>query len=475
MKKLLKSLFLGIGIVALYSCIAESGYLIEPKNNITLAKQEEIFAYSKGVTLNEITIVAISIQNQQNYWKIQDYNPNKSQWSDWEKENRPDLYKYIDNAPSKTDRGESVSTSEMNYVLNWIHNHKGSTECDLSTYFIQNVGSHGHIYQVGPDRNGVYNTTGMNMDYFMIDGAHVPDYNAQGGPRALLVNIPLQNLVYHDSYGTVDNFKENAFEFYYITLPEDIDSEDAGKTCLYVGFDYRTTKEGNFVFNGDNIYDDWVIKIIPADSSLIEIPDIKEPSDTIISSIKEHVEINLEVENHQDWTASHLSIHVRANTDVEVFIPITPEYYCDVDDLAIVQKHKEDFMIHGGPTRLEYNINENLIYLNVKYLENGIKIWTEGINEEIIDYMKSNFNDGITFEIWNYYTISEKELRDLIKEGSIVTFKNPPELYINAYFFEDNSEEINSWDCKVEPIQNYQEPYKDYWYNNSPYNDFYKR
>lgn len=218
-----------------------------------------------------------------------------------------------------------------------------------------------------------------------------------------------------------------------------------------------------------------------------ETPDIPKADKTIPN----HVEVNLEVEKHNDYLATHLSIHVRAVTDVEVFIPVSSENYCDTDDMAIVQKHDENFMIHGGPEVTKYNINGNEVTLTVAFEESGIRVTTNGINEDVIAYLKEEYNDGITFEVWNYYNdnLNESSLKDLLDEShaTVKFLDKEPDLYVNAFFYDDtfdndewtgyNKDNANPWDCYVDIISDQSSDYKEHevgsFYNASPYNWLY--
>ena len=262
----------------------------------------------------------------------------------------------------------------------------------------------------------------------------------------------------------------------------------------YICFDfYATHPEGqdankNMDVERDWVFNDWIVKISPAylKGTTPEVtPDPEEPTlpdGPVVSpsnpKITDHVEINLEIEEHLDWLASHLSIHVRANTDVQVFIPVPVEYYCAADDLAIVQKHLDDFMIHGGPEMLEYNIDGTIVTLSVEYMEEGILVTTDGITEELINKLYGLTGDGLTFEIWNYYnpetTELNKEVIQVYLNKSTVKFlDNDPSMYINAYYFDDDHTDVNPWDCSVTPSPAYGNYTLGWWYNGAPYNRIY--
>ena len=52
--------------------------------------------------------------------------------------------------------------------------------------------------------------------------------------------IPLNNPNYHDSWGTQDQTKYDAYKYYYIEYPE-----GSGTICCYLCFDYRVKKNDN--------------------------------------------------------------------------------------------------------------------------------------------------------------------------------------------------------------------------------------
>lgn len=128
---------------------------------------------------------------------------------------------------------------------------------------------------------------------------------------------------------------------------------------------------------------------------------------------------------------SHLTMHVRSNTDVEVFIPVPAKFYCDQDDLYIYAERNKEAKYDGyyqkatlklfgdykklvqkvgeADTYVEGTLGETLVSLNIQFLpsgenqQEGIKVWTEGINETVIDYCRWNYGDGLTFDAYNYY------------------------------------------------------------------------
>lgn len=551
-RRLLNFNAMAAGMLALVFSSSCSNELEQPKipagAKSMLVKAPEMKAYSGQHFWTSAAATRAVDASWEQYKKVQD-NENKD-WNDWEKENNP-YYQYKDNAPSKTDRGESVSQAEYDYVMEYIRTHQGGDECHLTTYFIQNVGSSNDHYtyeyydaQNNVDRRAEF-TGGNQMDYLTIGDYHIGDYNASGGPRALCIDMPVNapevSPTYHDTWGTLEQTKTNAYKFFIITLPDDpIYGENAGKTAYYLGFDYQTKKweNGDIDYQGDGIYNDWVVKLTPADGSPVvspetpEVPgggDEQEPDAPVVptptpngdcilcghdhkagslceeceeegnkchgaeSNIApgtEDVEINLALDKkNDDLLESHLSMHVRTATDVEVFLPIPRQYYCEADDMAIVMQHDKEF-VHGGPYQTVYQIGEHQVTLNVEYLDNGIRIWTEGITQEVIDYCRETYNDGITFEIWNYFNdpetglpyISMDELKAYLDKATVKFLDKDPDIYVNSFGEEDDKySDTNTGgnDFHVRPDDSFKDHFNDPtdgpYYNGSDKNEIYTK
>lgn len=439
----------------------QHGFTLNPAQNpdFVIYSNGKVLATTLGTRGESGTDVTVN----GNYYKVQD-------WENTTPEHMPAEYaQYADNAPAKTDRDESVSTDEYNFVMKYLAEHpdEGGTECDLTTYFIQNVGSSYYEYKYEDfptlkDHNGAsYNLIGGNQMDFVSFSKHRNDYNAVGGPRALCVNIPIEDPTYHDSWGDVDNTKHDAYRFYVIDYN--------GEKNLYLCYDYQMTKNSEEYLEGDKVFNDWVIKIIPADGSPITTPDepdepddpIIDPIEPVVPVITDEVEVNLSVNDEKeegDYIATKLSIHIRALTDVEVFIPVKQEYYCDVDDMAIVMSHQLDpnyQYSNPGQTSITngytytYTIAGQPLNVTVTYEANGIRVKTNGVNQAMLDYLQETYQDGVTVEVWNYFNdaIPQKEDdhivrtpidRDNLKpmlDQSTVTFTSTehPAYYVNAF------------------------------------------
>lgn len=439
---------------------------------VKAVKAPDFKLYSgKTVLATTMEATRADVQVNVNYFKIQDWGGGKS---DWMRDNYPVLYQYFDNAPAQTDRQEQVSQAEYDFVMAYLaaHPNEGGTTCDLTTYFIQNVGSSYDTYHLafmnGDEVHHTVDITGGNfMDFAELTGTHINDYNATWGPRALCVDIPLTSARYHDSFYNLT--QENHYRFYVI--------EYEGKNNLYLCYDYATTKYDNGLldYQGDGVYNDWVIKIIPADGSEVTVPGGSDPNPDPVDPEqeeynfygKDHVEVNLSVNDKHDegdWIHTKLSIHVRAVTDVEVFIPVSQDYYCDADDMAIVISHSlelekyipqpstETFTITNDETAESWTVSAT-----VAFEAGGIRVTTQGMTAELQQYLQGKYGDGLTFEVWNYYNVNaiDRETLKPYLDQSTVTFTSDPTLYVNAFAALGEDDHKNPWDCTVTPPADY--------------------
>ena len=120
------------------------------------------------------------------------------------------------------------------------------------------------------------------------------------------------------------------------------------------------------------------------------------------------VEINLSLNDSHGYDVedlvSKLSIHVRYPGDVEVFIPVPKGNYCFADDFNI---REGELYILPDPEKMEFLIDGHRVTLTVAFEEDGIRVTTDGINEEVLAYCKKENGDGVNFEVYNYYGLYE--------------------------------------------------------------------
>lgn len=173
-------------------------------------------------------------------------------------------------------------------------------------------------------------------------------------------------------------------------------------------------------------------------------PSPETPEVPGIGSASNEIEVNLALDKKEsDVLESHLSIHVRKATDVEIFIPVPAQYYCKADDMEIVMKHEGNHMAHGGPTEFTWTLKDSelQVSLYVQYEEGGIRVWTDGITQEVIDWCYEKCQDGITFEVWNYFNdpetglpyLSADELKKYLDQATIKFLDEVPDYYVNSF------------------------------------------
>lgn len=172
------------------------------------------------------------------------------------------------------------------------------------------------------------------------------------------------------------------------------------------------------------------------------------------------VEVNFSINDRQyEANDTKLSIHVRDTTDVTVYIPTPADYYCDVDDMLIVQKH-DIAQAYNTTQTVDMDINGNRVSLTTTYSADGITISTNGINADVLKYLRDTYGDGLTFEINSYFAtervdadgnivkVTRDELQAMLNKATI-SFTNTPKFYLNAFGMIDGS--IISNDCSVSP------------------------
>lgn len=222
----------------------------------------------------------------------------------------------------------------------------------------------------------------------------------------------------------------------------------------------------------------------------INIPDELDPGFTIDPETPSRPQAGSEVEVNLSLNESHgyavedlvskLSIHVRYPGDVEVFIPVPQGYYCLADDFNM---REGDLYLDPQPNTTKYvigdpNIKTFEVTLTVTFEPGGIRVTTEGINEEVLEYCKKEYGDGVNFEVYNYYglyelkdeewvraengNIARKKILEYLNKATVEFLGSSdepnlvPDYYINAfkaneegYEGEEGSEGKDVYDCTV--------------------------
>ena len=369
-----------------------------------------------------------------------------------------DYYKYWNKHPEKTDRGEYVSTNEYNAVMEYLkaNPNKGWTNIDIDTYYIQYVGGSNTEYTTTDNNNAEQKVKSTeHMDQIWFGTYHIQDYNANDGKRAFINGWNLKDNTpsYHDSYGDKDNQKYNKYQYYYITYN--------GQKNLYLCFDYATEKGSGEKVEGDGIYDDYVIKIIAASEDKSEenkktdpapVPEVKP----VPGTPEVQIDFNVKDDQHQGTDTAYarnetkLSIHVRDTVDVEVYIPIAKDKYCEKDDMFVVERHQPGYWVYNGDNAegisqetVSMNIAGDDITLTISYEPAGIRVKTKGIGANALKYCRQQFGDGITFEISNYFTgfAMADDLLETLRSGNptVKFYKTDGTLISNYQYYDDQA------------------------------------
>lgn len=191
----------------------------------------------------------------------------------------------------------------------------------------------------------------------------------------------------------------------------------------------------------------------------------------------DEVEVNLAIQDvHEKYDVadlvSHLSIHVRSNTDVEVVLPVEKKWYCDQDDLYIYnERNVNDWELEEGENTLTAKIGDETVTLKVTFNDDNITITTEGINEEVLTAVTEENGDivGINFDVYNYYNRANQETTGSYAEWTLQGLKGAlddstikfvlegdqvlPDYYINAFTGDKVTDSEILRDCTVTPVE----------------------
>lgn len=496
------------------SCSNEFTPLLPDDETFSLLKAPTITAWSGDQTFPANGRMGISRATSGKYYDLSEYEQADEASFD------ENLTKYWDKRPAQSDdRGENVSQNEMDYVMAYIRAHmdEATPSNQLSTYFVQNVGS------LLPENS-------LPSGKLFIAGTEIESYSAPEGNRGLCVDVPLTGGVrYNNAKGEKVDFD---YKYMKITLPDDPKyGANAGKTAIYLITD----------FTGDGDFTDWVIKLLPGnmrngstgdgeETEEPETPEIPETPETPVpgdgdgdgEEIPSHfneVEVNLSInDTHDNYdiedVVSKLSIHVRYPHDVKVTIPVPTRFIAEADDLNIVISHPQLLESYGSEHKATYDINGNIVELTVEYVvENdftNIVVTTHGINEDVFNYCADNFGDGINFEVWNYFAWNEADaegnwhrMSDKIDTSVLKEYLDRawiefdvcepqredcgqvcPDYYINAFGYEAGTAEQKKNDCTVRISDSADKNQRDKYenevrrgehLNGTPYNDIYVR
>lgn len=296
---------------------------------------------------------------------------------------------------------EEEKVGILEYVRN---NSEKSVKWPGYTYFyVQHVISAHNKYSY-TDRNGAQHNDidgSAHLNELQIkenngNYTHVNNFNEGKCDNAVTHNAALmtegfQGARTHESYGGANVDKWRLFYW---------------NGNYYLGIDYMMVN-GSGRIDADDVYDDWIMKIIPGKGETPVVPPTPEPNPTPNPepTVREgEVEFDIHQQEHKDWNEIKTSIHVRDTAAVHVFLPIPMESQAVADDFDIrtgdVYQYVESF-----EAKFEFAGKEFSFPVEINHTATGIDILidcTTAEAKEALKLARGVFDDGITFEIHSY-------------------------------------------------------------------------
>lgn len=308
---------------------------------------------------------------------------------------------------------EYPTEEEKAGILEYVRNNsEKSVEWPGYTYFyVQHVISAHNKYSYtdrnGAQHNDIDGSTHLNELQIKENNGnytHVNNFNEGKCDNAVTHNAALmtegfQGARTHESYGgaNIDNWR-----LYY------------WNGNYYLGIDYMMVN-GDGKIDADGVYDDWIMKILPAKGETPVVPSTPDPNPapnpepnptpTPEPVVREgEVEFDIHQQEHKDWNEIKTSIHVRDTAAVHVFLPIPMESQAVADDFDIrtgdVYQYVESF-----EAKFEFAGKEFSFPVEINHTATGIDILidcTTAEAKEALKLARGVFDDGITFEIHSY-------------------------------------------------------------------------
>lgn len=160
----------------------------------------------------------------------------------------------------------------------------------------------------------------------------------------------------------------------------------------------------------------------------------------ITEKVDGSVETNLSVADKGTYDQVKLSMHIRANTDIKVVLPIADPVLAD--DFNIVAKHDIEAS-YSEPIK----IADHTIELVYSLTEKGyLQIETKGINQDVLDYCNNHYADGLTFECNLAYG------KFVLEDTPTISFTNEPTYYVTSCV--NNSSEANDFEVVWPDVAN---------------------
>lgn len=302
---------------------------------------------------------------------------------------------------------EIPSQDEVNGVLEYIKNNPDANvdAPNYTYYYIQHVGGAHNRYSY-TDNNGALHENEIDgtqsMELLMVkelDGTwiHVNNFNYGNCNNSVTGNAALMTNGFVDA-STLDENGSTTVEQWRIYYWEG---------NYYLAFDYSRNRTDGPV-DPDGIYDDWVVKIIPAQGEPSVTPEDPTP---VVEEKKGEVEFDIHQQEHKDWNEIKTSVHIRDTADVRIFIPIPAEYQAVADDFDI--RIGEEYTYVEELSDVKFNVGgvEYSIAVEINHKTDGIEILIAGAEcKEALKAARGIYDDGLTFEIHSYvYPTVNKE------------------------------------------------------------------
>ena len=308
---------------------------------------------------------------------------------------------------------EYPTEEEKAGILEYVRNNsEKSVEWPGYTYFyVQHVISAHNKYSY-TDRNGAQHNDidgSAHLNELQIkenngNYTHVNNFNEGKCDNAVTHNAALmtegfQGARTHESYGGANVDKWRLFYW---------------NGNYYLGIDYMMVN-GSGRIDADDVYDDWIMKIIPGKGETPVVPSTPDPNPAPNPepnptpnpepTVREgEVEFDIHQQEHKDWNEIKTSIHVRDTAAVHVFLPIPMESQAVADDFDIrtgdVYQYVESF-----EAKFEFAGKEFSFPVEINHTATGIDILidcTTAEAKEALKLARGVFDDGITFEIHSY-------------------------------------------------------------------------
>ena len=308
---------------------------------------------------------------------------------------------------------EYPTEEEKAGILDYVRNNSGASVewPGYTCYYVQHVISAHNKYSYtdsnGAQHNDIDGSAHLNELQIKENNGnytHVNNFNEGKCDNAVTHNAALmtegfQGARTHESYGGANVDKWRLFYW---------------NGNYYLGIDYMMVN-GDGKIDADGVYDDWIMKILPAKGETPVVPSNPDPNPAPNPEpnptpnpkpvVREgEVEFDIHQQEHKDWNEIKTSIHVRDTAAVHVFLPIPLESQAVADDFDIRTGNVYQY-VENIEAKFEFAGKEFSFPVVINHTATGIDILidcTTAEAKEALKLARGVFDDGITFEIHSY-------------------------------------------------------------------------